>query len=185
MEGGDGEGGGRGPQSVQSWPSTQLVYSAPGPPSSQSPSLLYAHALVPPPGQLGGGGDDGGDGGDRGGGKGGGGVLGGGGDDGGDGGDSDGGGGDDEVDLKGGTQGRYAFQHGTSAVIPVPEYDGGGTRTPQSVQSDPRGHLLELVSCDSDSSSWSYSEPGPPSSQIPSLVQSSSSFLQESVHSVA
>ncbi len=59
-EGGeDGEGGGRGPQSVQSWPRSQSLYSAPGPPSSQTPSLLNGHALVPPPGQLGVGGDNG------------------------------------------------------------------------------------------------------------------------------
>ena len=75
-EGGGGEGGGgqvkangggggdvRGgdvndpppPQSVQSVPRGQELYAAPGPPSSQYPSLFHAglgHALIPPPGQL-------------------------------------------------------------------------------------------------------------------------------------
>lgn len=48
-EGGGGNGGGRGggdgavrqPQSVQSVPMGQALYSAPGPPSSQTPSLVH------------------------------------------------------------------------------------------------------------------------------------------------
>ena len=47
---GDGGGGedaaaARGPQSVQSVPNTHMPYSAPEPPSSQSPSLLAEHVL--------------------------------------------------------------------------------------------------------------------------------------------
>ena len=38
-----GDGDGRGPQSVQSVPTEQSLYSEPGPPSSQSPSEAQLH----------------------------------------------------------------------------------------------------------------------------------------------
>ena len=78
----------RAPQSVQSVPREQSVYSAPGPPSSQPPSLAYRHVSVQSPAAGGGGDGDGGGGGGRGRGGGGGDGDGGGG-----GGDGDGGGG--------------------------------------------------------------------------------------------
>ena len=90
--GGYGEGGSdgqRGPQSAQSEPLAQPLYSAPSPPSSQSPSLAYAglpaHSFVQTHGLGGGEGGEGGEGG-AGGSRGGKGGKGGGG-----GGDGDGG----------------------------------------------------------------------------------------------
>ena len=56
----------RAPQSVQSVPREQSVYSAPGPPSSQPPSLAYRHVSVQSPAAGGGGDGDGGGGGGRG-----------------------------------------------------------------------------------------------------------------------
>ena len=47
--GGSGSGGdgyGRGPQSVQSVPTEQMLCSEPGPPSSQSPSLAQLHVVL-------------------------------------------------------------------------------------------------------------------------------------------
>ena len=66
--GGEGEGGGgeggvgsiRGPQSVQSVPTLQSEYSAPGPPSSHSPSEAQLHVSVHCDGGGGGGGGGGG-----------------------------------------------------------------------------------------------------------------------------
>ena len=46
LGGGGGGGPPRGPQSTQSVPREHEEYSAPGPPSSQSPSLLYRHVLL-------------------------------------------------------------------------------------------------------------------------------------------
>ena len=66
--GGDGDGGGGGsmggvtigswrtPQSRQSLPKVQSLYSAPGPPSSHSLSYTYWHVLPHTPGGSGGGG---------------------------------------------------------------------------------------------------------------------------------
>ena len=78
-------------------------------------------------------------------------------------------------------------------MIPVPEYDGGGTRTPQSVQSVPKGHELEVdieVDC---VLAWaptlvtlaSRALPGPPSSQIPLISVERPPSLQVFEHSVA
>jgi len=79
-------------------------------------------------------------------------------------------------------------------VIPVPEYDGGGTRTPQSVQSVPKGHELEVdieVDCvlalaPTLVTLASLALPGPPwSSQIPLFSAERPPSLQVFEHSVA
>jgi len=75
-------------------------------------------------------------------------------------------------------------------VIPVPEYDGGGTRTPQSMQSEPKGHELEVPICvlalaPSRVPLASLAEPGPPSSQIPLSSAELPPILQVFEHSVA